>query len=75
MIDNPLYLSAYPVGHLIQFQLEQFMEGKELPDEVYRMYTLGLLAPQVWMKKAVGEAISIDPVLSAAQEALKVINP
>lgn len=75
MIDNPLYLSAYPVGHLIQFQLEQFMEGKKLPDEVYRMYTLGLLAPQVWMKKAVGEAISIDPVLSAAQEALKAINP
>jgi hypothetical protein len=74
MIDNPLYLPAYPVGHLIQFQVEQHMEGKNLPDEVYRMYTLGLLAPQVWMKQAVGQPISIDPVLVAATEALKKVN-
>jgi hypothetical protein len=75
MIDNPLYLSAYPVGHLIQFQVEQYLEGKNLPDEVYRMYTLGLLTPQVWMKQAVGKPVSIQPVLAAAQEALKQMNP
>lgn len=74
MIDNPLYLSAYPVGHLIQFQVEQYLRAKNLPDEVYRMYTLGLLAPQVWMKNAVGAPISIDPVLSATREALKHIE-
>jgi hypothetical protein len=74
MIDNPLYLSAYPVGHLIQFQVEQYMEGKNLSGEVYRMYTLGLLAPQVWMKTAVGEPVSIEPVIDAASEALKAIN-
>lgn len=70
MIDNPLYLSAYPVGHLIQFQVEQYIEDKKLPDEVYRMYTLGLLAPEVWMKQAVGQGISIDPVLAAARKAM-----
>ena len=70
MIDNPLYLSAYPVGHLIQFQVEQYIEGKKLPDEVYRMYTLGLLAPEVWMKQAVGQGISIEPVLAAARKAI-----
>ncbi|NTV84409.1 MAG: hypothetical protein HGA23_08940, partial [Bacteroidales bacterium] len=74
MIDNPLYLSAYPVGHLIQFQVEQYMRGKNLPDEVYRMYTLGLLAPQVWMKNAVGKPVSIDPVIAATREALKHID-
>jgi hypothetical protein len=74
MIDNPLYLSAYPVGHLIQFQVEQYMAGKKLPDEVYRMYTLGLLAPQVWMKEAVGQPISIEPVITATREALKVVD-
>jgi hypothetical protein len=74
MIDNPLYLSAYPVGHLIQFQVEQYMAGKKLPDEVYRMYTLGLLAPQVWMKEAVGQPISIVPVINATREALKVVD-
>jgi hypothetical protein len=70
MIDNPLYLSNYPVGHLIQFQIEQYMEGKNLPDEVYRMYTLGLLVPQVWMQQAVGGPISILPSIQAAEEAL-----
>jgi hypothetical protein len=75
MIDNPLYLSAYPVGHLIQFQVEQYLEGKNLPDEVYRMYTLGLLTPQIWMKQAVGKPVSIEPVIAAAQEALKQMNP
>ena len=74
MIDNPLYLSNYPVGHLIQFQIEQFMEGKNLPDEVYRMYSLGILVPQVWMKQAVGNPISIDPSIRAAEEALKQLN-
>lgn len=74
MIDNPLYLPAYPVGHLIQFQIEQYMVGKKLPGEVYRMYSQGLLAPQVWMKKAVGLPVSVDPVLRATDEALKNIN-
>lgn len=73
MIDNPLYLSAYPVGHLIQFQIESYMEGKKLPEEVYRMFTLGALVPQVWMKHAVGETISVGPTLKAAEEAMAVI--
>jgi hypothetical protein len=71
MIDNPLYLSNYPVGHLIQFQIEQFMEGRSLPDEVYRMFSLGVLVPQVWMKQAVGSTISIDASIQAAEEALE----
>jgi hypothetical protein len=73
MIDNPLYLSAYPVGHLIQFQIEEYMEGKKLADEVYRMYTLGMLVPQVWMKQAVGQTISIEFALKAAEKALEVM--
>ncbi len=74
MIDNPLYLSAYPVGHLIQFQVEQYMEGKKLADEVYRMYTQGILVPQVWMKQAVGAPIAAEPTLKAAAEALTVVK-
>ena len=74
MIDNPLYLSNYPVGHLIQFQIEQFMEGRNLPDEVYRMYSLGILVPQQWMKQAVGNPISIEPTIQAAEEALQKLQ-
>lgn len=74
MIDNPLYLSNYPVGHLIDFQVEGFMKGKNFASEVDRMYTQGRLVPQVWMKGAVGTTISVDPMLKAVDEALKMIK-
>ncbi len=74
MIDNPLYLSNYPMGHLIDFQIEQQVKGKSLADEFQRMYTQGRLVPQVWMKNAVGSEISIQPTLNAAAEALKALK-
>ncbi len=73
MIDNPLYLSNYPVGHLIDFQIEKYIEDKNLADEITRMLVAGRIIPQAWMKEAVGEKISIKPVLDATSEALKVI--
>lgn len=74
MIDNPLYLSNYPMGHLIDFQIEQQVKGKSLAAEFDRMYTQGRLVPQVWMKGAVGSEISITPSINAAAEALKALN-
>jgi hypothetical protein len=74
MIDNPLYLSNYPVGHLIDFQIDGFIKDKKFSAEVDRMYTLGRLTPQAWMQGAVGTPISIDPMLKAVDEALKVIK-
>ncbi|HOH83475.1 MAG TPA: hypothetical protein PLI16_02580 [Bacteroidales bacterium] len=70
MIDNPLYLSNYPVGHLVQFQVEEYMKGKNLADETIRMFTYGRTIPEVWMKNAVGAPISIQPMLKATKEAL-----
>ena len=70
MIDNPLYLSNYPMGHLIEFQVSQQVKGKPLAAEFSRMYTQGRLIPQIWMKGAVGSEISIQPTLKAAEEAL-----
>jgi len=74
MIDNPLYLSNYPVGHLIDFQLDGFLKGKNFADEVLRIYSTGRLIPQLWMKNAVGQEISIKPLLDATDEAMKVIK-
>ncbi len=71
MIDNPLYLSNYPVGHLIDFQLDQFLKGKNFADEAIRIYSAGRLIPQIWMKNAVGSEISIKPLLDATDAALK----
>lgn len=74
MIDNPLYLSNYPVGHLIDFQIDGFIKNKNFASEVDRIYMLGRLTPQAWMQGAVGTPISIDPILKSVDEALKVIK-
>ncbi|HNY02775.1 MAG TPA: hypothetical protein PKG48_09325 [Bacteroidales bacterium] len=74
MIDNPLYLPNYPVGHLIDFQLDRYFKGKNFADEAIRIYSTGRMIPQLWMKNAVGSEISIQPLLSAVNEALKVVT-
>ncbi len=74
MIDNPLYLSNYPVGHLIDFQLDGYLKGKNFAEEVLRIYTQGDVIPQHWMMQAVGSRISIMPLLKATESALKAIR-
>jgi hypothetical protein len=74
MIDNPLYLSNYPVGHLIDFQVEQQVTGKNLAAEITRMLLQGRIVPQLWMKGAVGREISIEPTLEAAGKALETMK-
>jgi hypothetical protein len=74
MISYPLYLSAYPVGQLIQFQIEKYIENRNFAEEVERIYKQGRLTPQIWMKEAVGEKVSCDPLLESAGKALAVIK-
>jgi len=71
MIDAPLYLSNYPIGHLISFQVEGQMKGKSMADEIQRMYTQGRIIPQLWMNNSVGEDISAEPLLQAVRKALE----
>lgn len=71
MISYPLYLSAYPIGRLIEFQIEQQIKGKNFANETDRIFTAGRLIPQQWMRNAVGEHISASPMLDAAEEALR----
>jgi len=71
MIDAPLYLSAYPLGHLIQFQLEEYLKGKNIGTEVQRIFAMGKLTPQIWMQKAVGNPLSVEPLLKATAEAVE----
>ncbi|MFA6752367.1 MAG: hypothetical protein WCR81_09320, partial [Fermentimonas sp.] len=74
MIDYPLYLPNYPMGHLIDFQIEQQVKGKNIAEEVDRIYTQGRIIPQLWMRNAVGSSISIEPLLNATDEALLKLN-
>ena len=71
MISNPLYLPNYAIGSLIQFQIEQYLKEKDFAEEVQRIFSLGRLTPQEWMRQAVGTGISAEPMLAAAREAVE----
>jgi hypothetical protein len=70
MIDAPLYLSNYPLGHLIEFQMVNFMKDKKFFEELTRSLEAGRLIPQMWMQNAVGEKLTGKPLTVAAKEAL-----
>lgn len=74
MIDSPLYLPNYPYGHIIHFQLEQQLKGKSVAAEIERIYPAGRLTPQLWMRHAVGNEVSTQPLLDAANEALGALK-
>jgi hypothetical protein len=70
MISYPLYLAAYPVGHIIEFQLEQHLEGKNFANEIDRIFSIGHCSPNVWMTKATGTKLSVEPFIKAANDAV-----
>lgn len=74
MIDSVLYLPDYPLGHVIQFQLEDYLRNKTVGPEMARMCAAGNTLPQLWMKNAVGTDISVKPMLQAVEAALKAIK-
>ncbi len=74
MIDYPLYLPAYPIGHIVQYQIEQYIKGKNIGNEMMRMLTQGKIVPKIWMENAVGGTLSVDPILKSTQEALDKIS-
>ena len=71
MINSQLYLANYSYGQIVQFQIEEYLKGKKLSDEIYRMFSQGRLTPQQWMTGAVGTKISAQPILNALDAVLK----
>ena len=74
MVGYALYLPGYPIGQLVQFQLEEHLAkcqtSAEFAQEYTRIYQQGKLTPDAWMRGAVGEAISVEPILKAVRKAL-----
>ncbi|MBI1944309.1 MAG: hypothetical protein HYS27_01365 [Deltaproteobacteria bacterium] len=80
MVEYPLYLTDYPLGHLIALQIEEQLEraakqGKRFGDEVERMATIGNIAPDLWMTQAAGGPVSAEPLLRATERALAALPP
>lgn len=74
MISYPLYLSAYPLGHLIEFQIEGKLTGMNVAGETDRMFKVGKLTPQHWMYHALGVPVSNQPMFDAAAKALQQLK-
>ena len=70
MINSPMYLPNYAFGHLIHFQLEEHFKTHELAPEVLRIFALGQLTPNEWMKQAVGSPLSNEAILKATEVAV-----
>ncbi len=74
IIDAGLYVPDYPLGHIISFQIEQYLKDKNLATEMERMCRLGALTPEAWMMAAVGQPISTEPLIRATELALKALK-
>ncbi len=74
MIVYPLYLNAYPIGNLIELQLDENFKGKNFADELTRCLLAGKITPDAWMKHAVNQGISVNAMINAADTALKHIK-
>ncbi len=73
MIQSPLYLSNYPYGRLIMFQLEDHIRDRDFASEELRIFSIGRLTPRHWMDRAVGEQISNQPIFDAVELALEAL--
>lgn len=74
MVAYALYLPDYPIGHLIHFQIDRFLEGKDLGREIERMCVQGRISPEAWMLGAVGEPLSSRPLLDATAQAVRAVK-
>ena len=74
MVGYALYLPAYPIGNIVQYQLEEYLAqcctNEEWAKEYTRIYQQGSLTPDAWMRGAVGAHMSVDPILKAVREQL-----
>ena len=72
MVNSPMYLPNYPLGHIVQYQLEehlaQFTKPEEFAAEYERIYRLGRLTPKEWMIQAVGAPPSVTPILNVIKQ-------
>ncbi len=74
-ISSPLYLFNYVLGHVIAFQIEEHLAGKDAATfarEYARVARQGAILPDAWMIGATGAPVSAKPLLDAAGRALKV---
>jgi hypothetical protein len=74
MIESGLYLPNYPIGHIVQFQIEEHLKRKGLGAEMERMCSYGRVTPDLWMTNALGTPISAKPLIEESEKALNALG-
>jgi hypothetical protein len=75
MISYPLYLTDYPLGHLITYQIEEVVRQEGLVGPVFdRMVRIGNINPDSWMKQATGSEVGPQALFQSTEAALKYIE-
>ncbi|MFT3696995.1 MAG: hypothetical protein QM831_27890 [Kofleriaceae bacterium] len=72
-IASPLYLFNYVLGHMIAFQVEEHLAGKDkatFGKEFERVARLGRISPDSWMTQATGKPVGPESLLTATDKAL-----
>jgi oligoendopeptidase F len=73
-ITSPMYLFNYVLGHLIAFQVDEHVHGKDaatFASEFERVCKLGATLPDLWMQQATGKPVTAEPLLKATAAALR----
>lgn len=72
MITGSYYLFNYFIGNVVMFQLYDDFTSAEVG--LANACAEGRTLPDLWMQRAVGQDISIDPLLTAADDAIQYFN-
>ncbi|MGD8510901.1 MAG: hypothetical protein PVI16_04695 [Gammaproteobacteria bacterium] len=75
MIHSFLYLPDYPIGHMIARQVKEHLEKAEhYGTEFERLYRIGDVSPDLWMKNATGDRVGPEALLNATGRALEEVT-
>ncbi len=74
MIAYGLYLPDYPLGYVIQHQLEEHFRTAPLGERMEAICAQGRLTPDAWMRGAVGHPLSTAPLLTATRHAIATLE-
>ncbi len=74
LIDAGMYTPDYTLGHVLAFQVAEYLKGKPFAEEVERMCRIGRLMPARWMQEALGEPLSAAPLIQQAEEAITLLS-
>jgi hypothetical protein len=63
------YLADYAMGYVIAYQVRKYLSTRDFAPEMERLCALGSIYPESWMKGAVGQSISAEPMLRDVEKA------